>query len=263
MEELEVEPQEAESLGRGLKVSFFLHALILCFFTVKAAFFAPEKIDFESAVRVDLVGLPDKVEPKQAPPAPAEKKEAKPEPLPPKPTEKPAPKPEPVKPEPKAKDAVKLDKTKAKQKEALEKLKAMEALEKIKEDVAQEAKPKTSGKDKTGGAKVKGNVLSAGTSLTGLSKLQHDTYVADLDTHIKKNWTLPEWLSKKDYKAQVLLKIDDRGNILSRQIARSSGNPSYDEEVLATIDRSAPFPPPPEKFISIVMTDGILIGFPE
>jgi colicin import membrane protein len=57
--------------------------------------------------------------------------------------------------------------------------------------------------------------------------------------------------------------IDSRGNILGRKIVKSSGNPSYDDEVLATIDRSAPFPAPPEKFVAIVSVEGILIGFPE
>lgn len=269
MEEYEVEtPQESESLSGGLKVSLVLHALLLCFFTVNTIFFSPETIDYAAAVRVDLVGLPDKIEPKTLPPT--EKKEAKAE-LPPKPEEKKPPVAEKKAPEPKAKpaavkekDAVKLDKNKAKQKDAMEKLKAMAALDKIKDEIAEEKKKEAAaGKDKAGAAKIKGNILAPGTALTGLSKLQHDTYVADLDTHIKKNWAIPEWLAKKDYKAQVRLKMDDRGNILSRQIVKASGNPSYDEEVLATIDRSAPFPPPPEKLVSIVMNDGILIGFPE
>ena len=116
---------------------------------------------------------------------------------------------------------------------------------------------------KTTAAKVKGNVLSAGTALSGLSKLQHDTYIADLDSHIKQHWSIPEYLAKKDYKAQVRVRIDENGQIISRQISKSSGNPNYDAEVLATVDKSAPFPRPPEKFIAIVQVDGILIGFPE
>ncbi len=141
----------------------------------------------------------------------------------------------------------------------------MAALEKIKEDVSEEKKAKESaaGKANDGAQKIKGNVLSPGTSLTGLTKLQHDTYASDLDRHIKDHWSLPEWLAKRDFKAQARVLIDSRGNILERKIVKSSGNPSYDEEVLATIDRSAPFPAPPEKFLAIVSVEGILIGFPE
>lgn len=269
----EYEPQNNEPLPRGLGISLALHAAVILIFTVKAVFFTPESIDFSQAVRVDMVALPDKIDPKTLP-APA-KEEAKPAlPEKEKPQEKVAEKkPEPVKPKPepvkvppkKVDDAVNLEKVKNKQQNALEKLKAMAALEKIKEDVAEEKKTKAvaNGKANDGTQKIKGNVLSPGTSLNGLSKLQHDTYAADLDSHIKQNWSLPEWLAKRDLKAQARVFIDSRGNILGRKIVKSSGNASYDEEVLATIDRSAPFPAPPEKFLAIVSVDGILIGFPE
>ncbi|XGC81004.1 energy transducer TonB [Bdellovibrio bacteriovorus] len=278
MNHLELEPQKNEQLTRGLGISFAVHAVLLSFFVLKAAFFTPEAIDFSQAIRVDMVGLPDKVEPKQlAPPTAEEARPALPEKEPPKPVEKPEPVPTPQpKPQPKPEapklppvvkkeDGINLEKVKAKQQSAIEKLKAMAALEKIKEEVqAERAKtPPGAGKAETGTQKIKGNVLSPGTSLTGLSKLQHDNYAGTLDQHIKQNWSLPEWLAKRDFKAQARVFIDSRGNILGRKIVKSSGNQSYDEEVLATIDRSAPFPAPPEKFLAIVSVDGILIGFPE
>lgn len=282
MNELEQEVQQQdEQFKRGIGVSFALHALLLSFFTLKAVFFTPEQIDFTQAVRVDMVGLPDKVDPKTLPP-PVEAKEN------PKPAEKPAPTPAPVvekpvekappkkvqavKPElpkhqPKKDDGINLEKNKANQQSAIDKLKAMAALEKIKDEVAEEKKkatpPPGTGKDDTGAAKIKGNVVSPGTSLTGLTKLQHETYGADLDRHIKQHWALPEWLAKRDLKAQARVFIDSRGNILDRKIVKSSGNPSYDEEVLSTIDKAAPFPAPPDKFQALVSVDGILIGFPE
>lgn len=268
----EHETQQEEKLSRGLGISFAVHAILIAFFAIKAVFLDSEPIDFTQAIRVDMVGLPDKID--KAPVT----KETKENPKPALPDKDPvADKPEPVKQTAPAKTAVvkapkaiksegiNLEKNKSKQQSALEKLKAMAALEKIKEDVAKE-KPKPSpgsGKDKSGSPKFKGNVLSPGTALTGLAKLQHDTYAADLDHHIKQNWALPEWLANRDFKAQVKVYFDARGNILGRKIVKSSGNPSYDDEVLATIDRSAPFPPPPDKFVSIVEVDGILIGFPE
>lgn len=279
MTELENETeQQNEQFTRGIGVSFALHALLLSFFTLKAVFFTPEQIDFTQAVRVDMVGLPDKVDPKTLP-APSEAKEnpkpvptPKAEPVVEKPAEKAPPKKvEAVKPElpkhqPKKDDGINLEKNKANQQSAIEKLKAMAALEKIKDEVAEEKKktpPPGTGKDDSGAAKVKGNMVSPGTSLTGLTKLQHETYGADLDRHIKQHWALPEWLAKRDLKAQARVYIDTRGNILGRKIVKSSGNPSYDEEVLATIDRAAPFPAPPDKFQAVVSVDGILIGFPE
>lgn len=248
----------------GLKVSLGLHVALVAAFSIRAAFFQPQKIDYSAAVRVDIVALPDKAQEQQLPPKQEElvKTEAKPPPevkTPPKvvKVEKPV---KPVK-EP---EAVKLEKEKNKQKDALQKLKAMAAIEEMKKEMERENK-KMAGVGKTDGAatKIKGNILSPGTSLTGLNKLQHDTYLSSLDQQIKQNWYLPEWLAKKPLRAQVRLKIDEKGHVLSREIALSSGNSSYDELALETIDRSAPFAAPPEKFVSIVAVNGLLIGFPE
>lgn len=267
MNTLEQDTQPQESLRTAIGVSIGFHVALVLFFAVKAAFFTPEPIDFTAAVKVDLVGLPDKMPPKieavKAPPA-----EKKPEPVA-KPEKKevpPPPTPKVILPK-KEPDTINLDKVKSKERSALEKLKTMEALEKIKKEVAQEKRPAPVTPDPaataTTPAKIKGNVLSPGTALTGLSKLQHDTYLSDLDSHIKANWALPEWLANRDLKAQARVYIDSHGAILSRKITKSSGNPAYDAEVLKTIDVSAPFPPPPEKFSSMVEVDGILIGFPE
>lgn len=281
MKEFNREPSVKEDYKSGLGVSFALHAFVLSFFILNTVFFPSEKIDFSQAVRVDIVALPDKKqdlppkkadEPKKETPAP-KKEPPKPEPV------KEAAKPPPEPPKPAAKtpvkdpDAINLNKAKEKQQDALERIKAMSALEKIKADVnkdeeearkkqAQEALEKAKQQAQQA-SQVKGNVLSAGSSLTGLDKLQHQSYLSDLDAHVKQYWTLPEWLSRQDYKAQARVFVDARGQIIGRRIIKSSGNPAYDEEVLATIDKAAPFPAPPEKFKDILNIDGIIIGFPE
>ncbi|MGZ3769275.1 MAG: energy transducer TonB [Bdellovibrio sp.] len=266
----QITPQD-EQIKRGLGISLALHAIIFSFFILKTVFFEKESIDFSQAVRVDIVGLPDKVNPTTLPPPakeagkpeqalPDKKKE---EPLPPAPVPVTKNKVTETKAPAKKEEGVSLEKVKSKQQSALDKLKAMAALDKIKEAVANDKKEKPTGNATGGAQKIKGNILSPGTALSGLAKLQHETYSADLDRHIKQNWSLPEWLAKRDFKAQVRVYIDSRGNIIDRKIVKSSGNPSYDEEVLATIDRSSPFPIPPEKFLAIVSVDGILIGFPE
>lgn len=264
MNHLEQSQPNHDQFLRGVGISFAIHALVVSLFMLKTVFFDEEQIDFSQAVRVDIVGLPEKVDPNKLLPAAAKKEEPKVT-LPEKEVQKTPPPVVQIKPEPakdkKQDDAVNLEKVKTKQQSAIEKLKAMAALEKIKQQVA--AEKKDTGKGDKSGAQVKGNVLSPGTALTGLAKLQHDSYASQLDQHIKQNWSLPEWLAKRDFKAQARVFIDSHGNILGRKIIKSSGNPSYDEEVLATIDRSSPFPTPPEKFLAIVSAEGILIGFPE
>lgn len=256
-------PQPKRALSPGVILSFCLHIALVALFLFKTTFFNREQLAYDTAVRVDLVALPDKVQPNLAEP---NQPEQKPEPAT-APTPAQTPKPEPVvekKPEPLPKkqtadqDAIKLQKDiKKKQNSALDKLKAMEALEKIKEDVKKDqVKTKAN-------TPVKGNIINPGTSLTGLNKVQEQSYLNRLDSHIKSHWALPQWLANKNYRAQIRVQFDETGRIVSRQVIKSSGNATYDEMALATIDKSAPFPAPPEKFTAIFKVDGVLIGFPE
>ncbi len=225
---------------------------------VKVTLFPTQEINFAEAIRVDMVGLPEKYDSNtlpekiEEPVKPEEKK------LPEKVTEQ-KPKAEEKKAEEKkAPDTVKIDKAKNKQKEALEKLKKMSAIEKIKQDVQNEEKRKQANEKL-----IKGQVISKGTALTGLAKIQSNEYLSRLDQKIKTNWQLPQWLIGKPLKTKILLKIKPNGEIADRQIYQSSGNPTYDEYSLLAVDKSAPFPVVPEKFTEVFSEDGVIIGFPE
>ncbi len=249
-----------DDYNRGLITSLGFHIAILVVFTVKAVFFTGEAINYETAIRVEVVDLPDKVTTTSPPPAKPEPKISEP-----KAEVQPPPKPAmtKAKAEPKV-PVIPVSDSKQKQKAALNKLKAMEALENLKDEDQKESKnPSTAAPKKSAEVKYKGNILSPGTEITGLNKLQHEEYIALLDRHIKENWTLPEWLARKNYKAQIRVRIDDKGHIISKLVVKSSGNPAYDDIVKATIEKSEPFPPPPEKFSAVVSVNGILIGFPE
>lgn len=246
--------EKKNDLKKGLSLSFFFHIFVVTFIILEARLFTSEPIDFSSAVRVDLVGLPDKIEPQVAASEPevkapeekpVEKVEEKLEDKKALPDKKVEPKKEP--------DAISFDKkAEKKQQSALDKIKSMQAIDKIKNEVAQ-----------TSPTLAKGRVISPGSALSGLNKIQHGEFISQIDRHIKNNWSLPQWLTNKNYRAQVLVKVDENGNLTSKQLVRSSGNPAYDEVALATIDKSSPFPKPPEKFSAILKYDGILVGFPE
>ncbi|MFP5518306.1 MAG: TonB family protein [Bdellovibrionia bacterium] len=264
--------EEKNSLQQGVIVSFALHAFIVSVFTLKAVFFTETPIDFSSAIRVDIVGLPDKLDPNTVLPPKSDESKAS---TPPKsqPEESAANEPAPVTAKPaeakkelpkkSEKESINLEKTKAQQNAALNKLKALSALEKIKQDVQKE-KSQTSGNSQTAeNIVVKGNVINPGTSLTGLEKIQHESYLSDLDRHIKQNWSLPEWLAQQDLKAQVHVQIDKNGMLVAKKLLRSSGNSMYDDYAMETIEKSIPFPKPPEKFSAIMEVKGIIVGFPE
>lgn len=256
-----------DRLSRGLAISVGVHVGIFALFFLKSIFFEPKPYDIPASMRVDIVALPDKIQ--ELPAAPAA-----PAPAPPKtesPKEKEA-KPEPAKPKKvlpkKSDDAINLEK-KQSEKSALEKLKAMEAMEKLKADIAAEKaaehaaaeKARLDALAKASRAKVKGNQLSPGASLNGLDKLQYDEYGGMLDRHIKPHWQIADWLMRKGYRAQALVRVDAQGNLISKQMLRSSGNPDFDQAALDTIDRSVPLPPPPEKFVAIVSQQGIVVDF--
>jgi colicin import membrane protein len=205
-----------------------------------------------------MVGLPDKI-PSEAPPAP---KAESPRPELPKPeaaVKPPEPKKQALSPKMKDPEAINLERTKSKENAALQKLKQMEAFEKLKDEMANEAKKKAA----VAAATYKGNELSAGTELTGLNKIQADTYLADVNKHMRQFWSLPEYLKHRNLEASVLVRFDQNGNILSKSISKSSGNPAFDELVIGTVEKSSPVPAPPAKFAKISTVQGFLFNFSE
>lgn len=202
----------------------------------KIVFFPSKPLIYQSSVRVDLVGLPDKVKSQKAQKAPEVKAPAQ------------------KKIEPKNKKSLNLKK---KQNDSLKRLQAIQSIE----DSLQksERKPEENQKQEL----VKGNIISEGTVLKGLQKLDYDKYISQIDTHIKNHWVLPEWLVQSSLKASVLVKFDEDGYVILKTIVISSGQKEYDNLVLQAIDQASPFPTPPHKFKNLVKIDGIIFRFPE
>lgn len=247
-----------EDLKLPLLLSTILHLTVILLFTIKAFLFPPQVTFFEPALRVDIVGLPDKYKANE--PSVSEiaiKNEEKSE------VKKEVPKAEP-KEEPevilsKSKASAKSDDSKLSAADAIKRLKQQLAIDKIKNEMKDKEREALSKKISS----YKGNVLSPGTELTGVNKLQHENYLGSLDRHVKQYWSLPEWLAKGDYKAQVRILVDEQGMLLNAQLIKSSGNPAYDEIVLETVKKASPFPIPPEKFKAMVSMNGMVLGFPE
>lgn len=249
-----------DEFSRGILISIAAHFVFICLLIFKAVFYPSEPIRMERAIRVDMVGLPDKraqlpAEAKvEAPPAPAieQKPEPKPEPKVEAQTE-----PKTValpKPEPKT-DAIDLKKTKSTQTSALKRLEALKRLQSASKPVA-EAKPSNS-------APIKGNALSPGSSLNGIAKLEHDDYITALDDKIKEQWNLPAWLANANFKARIVVYLDSRGAITKMVMTESSANPVFNEKCMEAVSKAAPFPPPPDRLVNIFAVDGFEVGFPE
>ncbi len=241
----------SETFSRNIILSLILHGSVIILLTVKAFLAPSEPIQIRNSIRVDIVGLPDKAK-QIAPPAPT----AKPEPV-----VTPAP-PKEVKVAPPTPKVEKLDLSKAKsvQERALERLKAMEAVERMKSELQAEQQ---AAKKAEQAASFKGNVLNEGDSLTGLEKIDFDRYFSGVESKIRSSWQLPGWLSNANLRAQARVLIDSSGQVIKREIISSSGNEVFDAEVLSAIDRSSPFPEPPDRLKNVLASRGIIFNFPE
>ena len=239
----------------GLVISFGAHAVVILFMALKFIFFTPQIIDVSQAIRVDMVELPNKASENILPEKVQALLKSKPDvPTPPEPVSLPEPPAAPKTEEKKSEPLNNLAKSKLKQKNALNKLKKISAIEKIKQDLKKETKSTTP---------IKGRILSAGTKIVGLDKLQSDEYLSQLDAQIKSHWNLPQWMIGKPFKATVWVRLDTAGTVISKKILSSSGNPTYDEYCLAAVDKASPFPRVPDKFSEVYKTDGVSFAFPE
>lgn len=247
------------SFDKHFLLSLGGHIGLFLAFTMKAYIFPSEPVEIRRSIRVDVVGLPDKVQPKKAAPAPKPKKVA---------VKKPAPKPKSKKPAPKPKKTVNLNKAKSKQQKALERLKALDALEKMKKEVADEqakAAQANAAKENTDPppTEFKGNIITSGSSLSGLDRLAFERYYDDMSNHVKSHWSLPTWLADAQLKAEAAVTIDERGFVTSKRIYSSSGNQVFDDLVMQTVEKASPFPAPPARLKSVLALKGMILGFPE
>tara|TARA_Y100001958_G_C21238711_1_gene565803 strand:- start:1217 stop:1942 length:726 start_codon:yes stop_codon:yes gene_type:complete len=239
-----------DSLSRPISISISIHVGLLAVMFLKMSFFPAEPIQIRRAMRVDIVGLPDKVQPKVLPPKEIPKAET-----PPKVKTETKPKPA-AKPKPKAKPSPKVNLKKS-QDSALQKMKAQEALAKIMEEKALEEVEETAEP-----TPIKGNAVSEGNSLTGLDQIEYDRYIDEVTTIISQ-WSLPEWLSSLDLKASAQVLIDENGYVTDKKIVNSSGNEMFDAEVLSAIEKSSPFPAPPARLKGRLASQGLIFNFPE
>lgn len=242
------------------------HVVFALLLTVRAVFFSGAPLRIENSIRVDIVGLPDKV--RALPETPAEPAAAAPKQeseaaksveleaakksLPTKPEEAPTAvvlKPKKVDPKDSRKN----------QEAALKRLDALARLERqAKADAA--AKAIAANGNKTGASsahQIKGNEVSRGNSLTGLTRLDHDRYLDDIEIRIRKMWNPPKFLAKAGLRVRVVLFINSQGIIIEHKIVQSSGNSVFDDSAVAAIENAQPFAPPPESLESLLAQQGV------
>jgi colicin import membrane protein len=248
------------SINRAIGASVVLHMAFFVVFAVRTVFYPSTPLLIEESIRVDIVGLPDKRSPKAALPPPL--------PEAPRPVAEKAAEPKPeLRPEPKLEvnptvPTVNLDKSKQQQESALKRLAALERLEKMVQKSQAQANTKPAAESAAQPSTlIRGNEVSPGTALTGIARLTHQSYLASIQSYVKRQWNLPHWLANGNFSARVRIYLDSRGNVVKREMTRSSNNSSYDERVLQAIDTSSPLPEPPNDLANLLAVDGIEVDF--
>ncbi|MDX2307546.1 MAG: energy transducer TonB [Hyphomicrobium sp.] len=85
---------------------------------------------------------------------------------------------------------------------------------------------------------------AAGAAQTGGSVTERNAYLGKLRSHLEKRKLNPR--SRSVGTVIVRFTVDRTGNLLTREVATSSGNSVLDNAALSSIERAAPFPAMPE-----------------
>ena len=256
-----------DKLARALRWSLFGHGAVALFVVLKSLVFPGDPVRIAPSLRVDMVGLPDllkkdlsqvsKTLPKTtAPEKPAEVAKEAEKAKPVKPPE--VPKSDelvlnPKKAEKAAKEEENLEDKKREKKlqSALARIRSLERLKDKNEEADDDS------------VVIKGNQVSQGASLSGDAKENAQAGYYDLVREsLVEVWALPPWLGRQKLSAQVLLKVDPTGRVLSTKFVKNSGNAQFDEAILATIRGAQPLPRPPKELQEILSNNGVIVGFP-
>ncbi len=115
--------------------------------------------------------------------------------------------------------------------------------------------------------KLLGNKVQEGTRLHGeatSAEVERELalYSDKLREKIKPFWKLPSFLKEQKLRALIQVHISQNGDLLKSKIFESSGNDDYDQIALNAVKEAAPFMQPPDVVWLKVAGGELLLGFP-
>ena len=246
-----------ESFGWQLSLAF--HGAVVLLIILSQWVLPGEALPILPTLRVDLVGLPDQTKSEQILPGKAEElrqaedqaKRVQTPDLSSIPIPKSKPEDQDTGPALQVRsDAKKESPKKDRRNQLLASLNRIKSLQKIQAD------------DRPG-TPVAGNRVSRGTSLSAdaLQAMQ-STYFDLVRDRLQEHWSLPIWLSRQNFSAQIQLTIDGSGRVKFLRWLKRSGNDSFDQFVQRAVQDAQPFDRPPSEVVSLVESRGIQVGFP-
>jgi TonB family protein len=93
---------------------------------------------------------------------------------------------------------------------------------------------------------------------------QGEQYWALISTQIRRNYDVSQTIPEQERLhliAQVVLFIGRSGDVLRAKLVKGSGNPMFDNAVMAASKKAGPFPPPPDHLRNTLQTNGVRLEF--
>ena len=144
--------------------------------------------------------------------------------------------------------------------------------------IVKRAKSSGKGKKKESGGKygqklnrlerlaLEGNTLSKGSvavgNNVGFSSDDYQIYLSSIPSQVRPYWKIPSYLSGKQLKARVKIRIDSVGRIISMDVIESSGVEEFDQRALASIKSVKMFSAPSKSISEFLAIKGVVLGFP-
>ncbi len=88
-------------------------------------------------------------------------------------------------------------------------------------------------------------ISNPSVSIIDSSDVDFGPYMANLQRTIKRNWFVTKYANSKTERAVVFFKVNKNGNLSHLQIMEPSGSKEYDQAVLQSVKKAAPFGPLP------------------
>ena len=113
---------------------------------------------------------------------------------------------------------------------------------------------------------LEGNSLSRGAvsvgENTGFSDDDYQIYISGIPSQVRPFWSLPSYLSDKNLRARVKLRIDGGGRVISLELIESSGVEEFDQRALQSIKSVKIFTTPSKSIRELLAIKGVILGFP-
>ena len=113
---------------------------------------------------------------------------------------------------------------------------------------------------------LEGNKVSSGSSASGLqldeTQELYVRYIQSLPDRIKPYWKLPTYLLDKELKSRLRVFIAANGNVLKVDIFQSSGEEEFDRKAIEAVKNSSPLPKPDGSILTKVISGDVILGFP-